>query len=281
MPSCLFWPELVFSFPYLSHLFFFLFWLWCVLLWIYLFFFNPAWDSLWFLILRIYVFHPCFKVPLHYLSRNCLFPLLSIFCFWKSVHQTPSLRYWDWAFALSFGSPTSPIAQIFNFLCHLLCILFSSIFCLANFLSCFSECLLLKASSSLARRQVFSWQSTRMYDLVKPHSWLLQRRAQPNVVLSAKLLAQWHPQSQGHSPSFAFWRYYIPLERSDLLIEVSVLLCSTCDHSYSACKSLPQGAGKCLRPWMKRSMLVQWLYHFQGQQILFWNPDSSTVYWGQ
>ena len=82
-----------------------------------------------------------------------------------------------------------------------------------------------------------------MYDLAKPHSWLLQLRAQPNVVLCAKCLAQWHPQSQWHSPSFASWRYYIPLERSDLLMEVSVLLYSACDHSYSAGKSLPQEAG--------------------------------------
>lgn len=34
------------------------------------------------------------------------------------------------------------------------------------------------------------------------------------------------------------------LERSDLLIEVSVLFCSTRDHSSSACGSLPQEAGK-------------------------------------
>ena len=82
-----------------------------------------------------------------------------------------------------------------------------------------------------------------MWDLAKHHSWTLQLKAPSNVVLCANLLAQWHPHMLLLS-ILCFQRYYILLERSDLLVEVSVLLCSTCDHSYSACESLPQEAGK-------------------------------------
>lgn len=43
---------------------------------LFIYFFNPAWDSLCLLILRIHVFHQCWKIITHYLSRSSLSPTL-------------------------------------------------------------------------------------------------------------------------------------------------------------------------------------------------------------
>lgn len=88
-----------------------------------------------------------------------------------------------------------------------------------------------------------------MWNLAKHHSWALQLRAHPDVVLVPTSSLSDIPTGSS-SPLYGSGGINKLLERPDLLTEVSVHPCSVCAHSCSAYESLPQEAVKCLGPWM-------------------------------